>query len=160
LKPNHNYDSFLVMTMSLEQVLKETRNMPRKQVAELIGRLTLELQETADSHVEKLWRQETQRRIAEVRNNSVQSIPEEVVSTHIKSSHQLLKPLLFHPAAAEEYLQATAYYAQIDRQLAKRLHAEINRLIQDIETTPNRFNQFEPPAQRHLQTFSLMLLSI
>jgi hypothetical protein len=61
-----------------------------------------------------------------------------------------LKPLKFHPAAAEEYLRATAYYAQINRRLAKRFHSEINRLIQDIKSSPNRFNQFEPPAQRHL----------
>ena len=71
------------MTMSLEQVLKETRDMPRKQVAELIDRLTLELQETVDTRAESLWRKETQSRIAEVKNSSVQGIPEEVVSARI-----------------------------------------------------------------------------
>lgn len=69
--------------MSLEQVLNETRNMPRVEFAELIDRLTLELQETMDASVEKSWRKETQLRIAEIRNNSVRGIPEEVVSTHI-----------------------------------------------------------------------------
>ena len=64
--------------MSLEQVLKETRDMPRQQIAELIDKLTLELQETMEISVEKLWRRETQSRIAEVKNSSVQGIPEKL----------------------------------------------------------------------------------
>jgi hypothetical protein len=69
--------------MSLEQVLKETRDMPRGQVAELIDRLTLELQESVDANVEKVWRKETQLRIAQIRSGATQGIPEEVVSASI-----------------------------------------------------------------------------
>lgn len=71
------------MSMSLEQVLEETRYMPRGQIAELIDRLTLELRESVDANVERAWRKETQLRIAQLRSGATQGIPEEVVSANI-----------------------------------------------------------------------------
>ena len=63
-----------------------------------------------------------------------------------------MKPIHFHPAAAEEYINAAAYYGNIDTTLARRFQHEIERLLQEIKSAPNRFNQFESPARRHLST--------
>lgn len=60
-----------------------------------------------------------------------------------------MKPLAFHPEAAEEYAEAANYYAQIYPELGGRFYDEMERLIRDIRSEPQRFHRFEPPARRH-----------
>lgn len=71
------------MTMSLDQVLQETRGMPRQQVAEFIDRLTQELHEVPNASVEESWRLETRARMTEIITGTVQGIPEDVVSARV-----------------------------------------------------------------------------
>jgi toxin ParE1/3/4 len=61
-----------------------------------------------------------------------------------------VKPHIFHPAADEEYGQAVQHYADIAIELGLRFHDEIERLIREACTGPERYWQFDPPARRHL----------
>jgi putative addiction module component (TIGR02574 family) len=70
------------MPMTLDQVVAETRQWPPGQVAELVDRLTTELQ--PDAEVEAAWRTETRRRVAEIESGRVEGIPGEVVSARVR----------------------------------------------------------------------------
>jgi plasmid stabilization system protein ParE len=63
-----------------------------------------------------------------------------------------VKPHAFHPAANEEYAGAAKYYADIDPELGKRFHDQIERLILDIRGQPLRFRLFDPPIRRHFSS--------
>jgi len=56
----------------------------------------------------------------------------------------------FHPEAAAEFNEAGRYYAQIDHELGIRFYYEIEQLIGEVCTDPQRFRKFDPPARRHL----------
>ena len=61
-----------------------------------------------------------------------------------------MRPHLFHPAADEEYVRAVQYYADIHLELGHRFHDEVERLIREVCSNPERFWKFDPPARRHL----------
>jgi plasmid stabilization system protein ParE len=56
---------------------------------------------------------------------------------------------LLHPEADEELAEAVRYYAAIDSELGVRFYREIERLIIEVCTQPQRFRRFDPPARRH-----------
>ena len=60
-----------------------------------------------------------------------------------------MKPHSFHPEAAREYADAARYYSRIGMELGGRFHDEMERLIQDIRSHPDRFRVFDLPARRH-----------
>ena len=60
-----------------------------------------------------------------------------------------MKPHSFHPEAAEEYTQAAFYYTRISPALGGRFYDEMERLIDEIRRSPERFRLFDPPARRH-----------
>ena len=70
------------MPMTLDQIVTETRQWPPGQIAELVDRLTTELQ--PDAEVEAAWRTETRRRVAEIESGRVEGVPGEVVSARIR----------------------------------------------------------------------------
>ncbi|MFA6543574.1 MAG: addiction module protein [Limisphaerales bacterium] len=70
------------MPMTLDQVVAETRQWPPGRVAELVDRLTTELQ--PDAEIENAWRTETRRRVAEIESGRVEGIPGEVVSARVR----------------------------------------------------------------------------
>ena len=70
------------MPMTLDQIVTETRQWPPGQIAELVDRLTTELQ--PDAEVEAAWRVETRRRVAEIESGRVEGIPGEIVSARIR----------------------------------------------------------------------------
>lgn len=70
------------MPMTLDQIVAETRHWPPSRVAELVDRLTTELQ--PDTEVEAAWRAETRRRVAEIESGRVEGIPGEVVSNRVR----------------------------------------------------------------------------
>ena len=63
-----------------------------------------------------------------------------------------MKQHTFHPVAEKEYTDAANYYFQINAELAGRFYDEIERLIHNIRTQPQRFRVFDPPARRHFST--------
>ena len=62
------------MSMTLEQIVQETKSWPPEQVGELVGRLTEDLH-TSSPEIEALWKLETDRRIEEIESGKVKGIP-------------------------------------------------------------------------------------
>ena len=61
-----------------------------------------------------------------------------------------MKRAVFHPQASQEYLQALEYHAGLSAELGERFDAEIQRLVTEISSDPQRFFRFHPPVQRAL----------
>ncbi len=55
-----------LMPMSVEEIVREVRQLPREQAAELFDRLLVETVATPDPMVDAAWKQEIHRRIAEI----------------------------------------------------------------------------------------------
>jgi len=72
------------MPMTLEQIVKETRQLPRAQLAELVDLLTLELHEEIDPDLESAWADEAERRLAEIRSGQVKPLPGEQVMAELR----------------------------------------------------------------------------
>ena len=75
---------FPPMSMTLEQIVAESRQLPREQLAELVDLLTLELHEEIDPDIETAWADEAERRLAEIRSGAVQPIPGEQVLAELR----------------------------------------------------------------------------
>jgi len=72
------------MSTALDQIVKEARQLPRAQLAELIDLLTLELHEEIDPELEASWADEAERRLAEIRSGQVQPVPGDQVMTELR----------------------------------------------------------------------------
>jgi putative addiction module component (TIGR02574 family) len=64
------------MSLTLEQIMVETRKLPREQIAELVDRLSVEL---IDPKVEEAWMREAIRRLEEIETGQSKPIPGEEV---------------------------------------------------------------------------------
>jgi putative addiction module component (TIGR02574 family) len=71
------------MPITLDEIVKETRNWPPEQVGELLDRLTEELH-ASDPEIEAAWKTEVDRRIEEIQSGKVKGIPAEEVSARIQ----------------------------------------------------------------------------
>ncbi|HEX4265719.1 MAG TPA: addiction module protein [Verrucomicrobiae bacterium] len=69
---------------TVDQIVKEARQLPREQLAEIVDRLTLSLHEATDPSLEEAWKAETRRRVAEIEKGEVQGIPGEEVSARVR----------------------------------------------------------------------------
>lgn len=67
------------MALTLDQIVEETRRLPREQVAELVDRLTFELRDEPDPENDAAWAEVAERRLAEIRSGRVKPIPGEEV---------------------------------------------------------------------------------
>lgn len=70
--------------VTIDQLIEEARRLSREQVADLVDRLTLELQQTVDPSVEDAWKQETRRRLAEIESGNVEGAAGDEVSGRIR----------------------------------------------------------------------------
>ncbi len=57
---------------------------------------------------------------------------------------------LLHPAADEEFAEAVRYYSDINQELGVRFYREIEQLIEQACSHPERYRKFDPPARRHI----------
>lgn len=73
------------MSITLDQIVEETRQLPPDVVAELVDRILIARHGGIDSSVQESWKQETRRRIAEIESGQVQSISGEEVSARIRA---------------------------------------------------------------------------
>ena len=60
--------------MTLDQIVEETRQLTREQVAELMERLAEDLR-ASDPETDAAWKTEVDRRVAEIQSGQVQGIP-------------------------------------------------------------------------------------
>jgi plasmid stabilization system protein ParE len=61
-----------------------------------------------------------------------------------------LKPHIFHPEAADEYVQAVEYYSGITSELGAHFYQEIQRVIEQVSRQPERFLRVSSRARRGL----------
>lgn len=63
------------MAMNLEQIVEETRKLPREQLPELIERITLAAHGPVDPKIEQAWTDAAMRRLTEIESGKVKLIP-------------------------------------------------------------------------------------
>jgi len=71
------------MPITLDEIVKETRNWPPERVGELVDRLTEDLH-ASDPEIEAAWKTEVDRRIEEIQSGRVKGVPAEEVSARIQ----------------------------------------------------------------------------
>lgn len=61
-----------------------------------------------------------------------------------------MKQHTFHPAADAEYTEAARYYAKIGPELAGRFYDDVEEIIRQLRTQPERFRRVSPLVRRAL----------
>ncbi len=72
------------MSMTVDQIVNETRSLPSDAVAEVVDRLLLELHGRPTPAQSQAWSETVQRRVTEIRSGQVEGIPGEVTSAKIR----------------------------------------------------------------------------
>lgn len=72
------------MSLTLDQIVEETRSMPHDVVSELVDRILLASHGGQDVTHEKAWSETVHRRIEEVRSGKVRLVPGDEVSAKIR----------------------------------------------------------------------------
>jgi len=75
MRLNGVYPKFMPIT--LDEIVEEARQLPADVVAELIDRIMMARHGGIESHVDRAWRTEIRRRIAEIDEGKVKGIPVE-----------------------------------------------------------------------------------
>lgn len=63
------------MSMTLDQIVAEARQLPREQAAELLDRLLADTVSAPDAEVEQAWKDEARRRIVEIESGAEPGVP-------------------------------------------------------------------------------------
>jgi len=74
LNPNQKTSMLSTVPMTLDQIVEETRQLTREQVAELVERLAEDLH-ASDPETDAAWKTEVDRRVSEIQSGQVQGIP-------------------------------------------------------------------------------------
>ncbi len=72
------------MSMTVEQLVAESRKLPPEQLSELIERITLATHEPLDPKIEHAWADTATRRLAEIESGKAQPIPGHITSERIR----------------------------------------------------------------------------
>jgi putative addiction module component (TIGR02574 family) len=72
------------MSMTLHELVNEARRLPPGQMAELFDVLLAETFAAPDAVTEAAWRQETQRRVAEIQDGRITGVPGEMVMAELR----------------------------------------------------------------------------
>ena len=72
------------MSMTLDQIVEETRKLPPEQLSELIERITLAAHGPLDPVIEQSWTDTAMRRLAEMENGTVKPIPGHLTTARIR----------------------------------------------------------------------------
>lgn len=70
--------------MTVKQIVEEARQLPREQLSELFDQLLAESFGQPDPEIDAAWREETRRRVAEIRSGEVQGIPGDQVMAEVR----------------------------------------------------------------------------
>ena len=72
------------MSLTLDQIVAEARQLPRAQSAELIDRLLADTVDAPDAAIEQAWKVETRRRIAEIESGAEPGVPGEQAMAELR----------------------------------------------------------------------------
>ena len=74
----------IVVNMTIDQIVEETRLWPNDIVAELVDRIMLAKHGVDDPALNPAWRSTVARRVEDIRSGKVEGIPGEVVSARVR----------------------------------------------------------------------------
>jgi hypothetical protein len=72
------------MSMSVDQIVEETRSLPQDVVAEVVDRILLAMHGGQEPAQAEAWSATVQRRVAEIRSGQLEGIPGEVTAAKIR----------------------------------------------------------------------------
>ena len=72
------------MSLTLDQIVAEAKQLPREQSAELIDRLLAATVDAPDAEIEQAWKIETRRRIAEIESGAEPGVPGEQAMAELR----------------------------------------------------------------------------
>lgn len=72
------------MSMTVEQIVEETRSLPPDVVAEVVDRILLAMQGGQETAQAQAWSKTVHRRIEEIRSGKVEGVPAEVSAARIR----------------------------------------------------------------------------
>jgi hypothetical protein len=72
------------MSMTVEQIVQETRSLPHDVVAEVVDRILLAMHGEQEPAQARAWSATVQRRVSEIRSGQVEGIPGEVTAAKIR----------------------------------------------------------------------------
>ena len=83
VEPQPQLAYVVAVSMTLDQIIEETRHWSPDKVGELVGRLTEDLH-AGDPEVEAAWKTEIARRVEDIQSGKVQGISGEEVSARVR----------------------------------------------------------------------------
>ena len=75
----------MTMSMTIDQIVEETRSLPHDVVAEMVDRILLTMHGGQEAEKASAWSDTVQRRVAEIRSGQVTGIPGGVTAAKIRS---------------------------------------------------------------------------
>ena len=72
------------MSLTLDQLVAEAKQLPGNQTAELIDRLLAETIDSPDADIDQAWKAETRRRIAEIETGAEPGVPGEQAMAELR----------------------------------------------------------------------------
>ena len=72
------------MSLTLDQIVAEARQLPREQAAELFDRLLADTVSAPDADVAQAWKDETRRRIAEIESGAEPGVPGDAAMAQLR----------------------------------------------------------------------------
>jgi len=75
---------FMVMPITVDQIVEDTRSLPQAKVVELVDRILVATQGEQETAQKNAWSKTVHRRIAEIRSGKVEGIPGEVTAAKIR----------------------------------------------------------------------------
>jgi Putative addiction module component len=75
---------FMIMPITVDQIVEETRSLPQAMVVELVDRILVAMHGEQDPAHKKAWPKTVHRRMAEIRSGKVEGIPGEVTAAKIR----------------------------------------------------------------------------
>ena len=75
---------FMMMPITVDQIVEETRSLPQAMVVELVDRILVAMHGEQEPAHKKAWPKTVHRRMAEIRSGKVEGIPGEVTAAKIR----------------------------------------------------------------------------
>jgi Putative addiction module component len=76
--------SCVIMNMTIDQIVEETRSLPHDVVMEMVDRILMAAHGGQQPEHARAWSATVQRRVAEIRSGQVEGIPGEVTAAKIR----------------------------------------------------------------------------
>jgi uncharacterized protein (DUF433 family) len=138
--------------MTLDDIVEETRRLPADVVAELVDRILSAQHGGIAREIEAGWKKEIHTRMTEIKTGKVKGVPVEESLARARKIAGLWNTSYIQ-RRTKKLTEAVRYYTAVDPELGIRFYREIERLIADVCSAPERFRRFDPPVRRHFSSW-------